>query len=175
MAPLTAFLAYPAMEIAVFVLVAGVMGFWPALLLLLAISGVGALVLRALGVATLRRARLQLEQGQFTPDEIVSGLWLAAAGVLLLLPGFISGLIGLTLFLPPARRAVGHWLVGRYRAHAAGAVFSQARRGPIPTNPPIDHGRPAPVPPAVPEPGPVIDVEFEDLPPEPRGPRPPKH
>lgn len=175
MAPLTPFLVVPAVEIAVFVLVAATIGFWPALLLALAISMIGALVLRALGVATLRRAQLQLEQGQFTADEIVSGLWLAAAGVLMLLPGFVSGLLGLTLFLPTARRALGRWLVGRYRAHAVGGGFSGAARGPIPTSPPIAHEHRAPSPPPVPEPGPVIDVEFEDIPPEPPTRHRPKH
>lgn len=169
MSPVTPFLAVPAAEIAAFALVAVAVGFWPALLAVLILSAAGALLLRRLGVAALRRGQLQLEQGQFTADEIVQGLWMAAAGVLLVLPGFVSGLAGLALFVPPLRRTLGRWLVGRYRVHAVGDVFARRPRDPIQTNPPIDRERTS-EPPTVLHPGPVIDVEFEDIPP---GPQPP--
>ncbi len=160
MAPQTPFLTLLLLEIAVFILVAGLGGFWLALGLILALSLAGVFVLRSLGMTVLRRAQLQLEQGQITPAEIVTGLWLAAAGLLMLVPGFITSLLGLALFIPLLRRGLGIWVVNRYRAHLVRPAFNQQSLQATEPIPGASHH----ATPSMLEPGPVIDVEFEDIP-----------
>ena len=151
-------------ELIVFGLLCDTLGFWPALLLLIGSSAVGALLLRAQGVTTLTRIQMMLEQGQSPVSEIIDALWLAAAGVLLFLPGFLTTLAGLTLLVPLTRRLVGGWLIGRYRAYAGGSpicVHAEFQGGEAPA---------AATPPGASLPErttTVIDVEFEDLPPKP--------
>ena len=162
MALRTLFLLLAAAELVVFGVLCDTIGFWPTLLLLLGSSVAGGLLLRAQGVTVLSRIQRMMEQGQSPVLEIVDALWLAAAAVMLLVPGFITTVAALALLLPITRRLVGVWLIGRYRAYAGGPIyvhteFQNSGTPPTPTPPPISGDRPT-----------VIDVEFEDIPPEKR-------
>ena len=146
-------------ELVVFGLLCDTIGFWPTLLLLVLASFAGAALLRAQGVTTLTRIQMMMEQGQSPVAEIVEALWLAAAGVLLLVPGFLTTLAALALLVPITRRLVGAWLIGRYRAYAGGPIHVHAG---------FQSSEPAPPRPdaAIADHAKVIDVEFEDLPPK---------
>ncbi len=147
-------------ELVVFGFLCDTIGFWQTLLLLIAASVAGAALLRAQGVTTLTRIQMMMEQGQSPVLEIVEALWLAAAGVLLLVPGFLTTLAALALLVPLTRRLVGVWLIGRYRAYAGGPIYVHAEFQS--TEPPA----PSPPAAAIAERTTVIDVEFEDLPPK---------
>ncbi|MEI6558527.1 MAG: FxsA family protein [Rhodospirillaceae bacterium] len=153
-------------ELILFGLLCDAIGFWPALATLILTSAAGAALLRAQGITTLTRIQMMLEQGQSPVSEIVEALWLAAAGVLLLVPGVLTTLAGLALLVPATRRLVGGWLIGRYRAYAGGPIHLHAEfRAPEP--PPAAAATVQP-PGSATAGGPtVIDVEFEDLPPKP--------
>lgn len=84
----------PILELYVATVVADQVGVGPMLLLLLAAVVVGAVVIRR---AWRRRPR--------TSDTAL----LVLAGVLLLLPGFVSDAVGLLLLLPPVRAVVKVW------------------------------------------------------------------
>ena len=60
----------------------------------------GVLVLRAAGLATALRARESLNRGELPAQTMLEGLMMALAGGLLILPGFISDVLGLVLLLP---------------------------------------------------------------------------
>ncbi|MCF5071571.1 membrane protein FxsA, partial [Pseudomonas syringae] len=84
------FLLFPVLELFVFVKVAGSIGFFPALLLVILGSMFGVFVLRVAGLATALRARESLNRGELPAQTMLEGLMLALAGGLLILPGFIS-------------------------------------------------------------------------------------
>ncbi len=154
-------------ELAVFGLLCDTLGFWTTLLLLVATSAAGALLLRSQGITTLTRIQRMLEQGQSPVHDIIDALWLAAAGVLLLVPGFLTTVAALAVLAPFTRRLVGIWLIGRYRAYAGGPIhvhaeFQTAR----PTAPPAQPGGRPPAASPITDQTTVIDVEFEDLPPK---------
>jgi UPF0716 protein FxsA len=166
----TPLLLTAAAELVIFGVLCDAVGFWTTLLLLVAASAAGAALLRSQGVTTLTRIRMMMEQGQSPVLEIVEALWLAAAGLLLLVPGFLTTLAALALLVPFTRRLVGVWLIGRYRAYAGAggpiyvhAEFRSTEQPPSPSPPPSP-------PPAAgvtgPGSGTVIDVEFEDIPPK---------
>jgi UPF0716 protein FxsA len=104
---LLALLALPFMELAAFIAVAGSIGFLWALSLLLATSLGGAMVLRHAGSNHIARVRVAMAEGSFTALQADSagGLTLLA-GILLLIPGFITDILGLLLLLEPLRRAL---------------------------------------------------------------------
>jgi len=90
-------------EIAVFIIVGGRLGVMPTLALLLGFMLAGIILLRVQGKGLLQRIRQELESGR-TPDrEIIEGLMIVMASILLIIPGFVSDLIGVLLFLPPIR------------------------------------------------------------------------
>ena len=116
---LLAVLALPLAELAVFIAVAASIGFAWALLLVLATSLAGALVLRHAGGNHIARIRVAMNQGlgegSFTALQADgSGGLILLAGILLLIPGFITDVVGLLLLIatllrrgPPPERGDG--------------------------------------------------------------------
>jgi UPF0716 protein FxsA len=105
---LLALLVLPAMELAAFIVVAAAIGILPALGLVAATSLAGALILRQAGGNHIARVRVALGEGSFTALQAdgTGGLMLLA-GILLLIPGFITDILGLLLLLAPLRRLLG--------------------------------------------------------------------
>ena len=110
---LLAIVALPIAELAVFIAVAASIGFGWALLLVLATSMTGGLLLRHAGGSHIARMRVALNegmnrglsQGSFTALQADSaGSAILFAGFLLLIPGFITDVLALLLPLPPSDR-----------------------------------------------------------------------
>jgi UPF0716 protein FxsA len=105
---LLALLALPFLELAVFIAMARTIGFAWTLMLMLATSLAGALILRHAGGNHIARVRVALGEGSFTALQAdSSGGLILLAGILLLIPGFITDLGGLVLLIGPLRRALG--------------------------------------------------------------------
>ncbi len=131
------FIALPIIEIATFIQVGDRIGLWPTIAAVIATALAGTLLLRHQGLATLRRAQEAMARGEAPLREVFDGACLLIAGVLLLVPGFVTDAVGLLLFLPPVRG----WLRGavvpalvksgrmQYSATFQGDV-SQEPRGP---------------------------------------------
>ncbi len=100
---LAAFIGVPLIEIAVFIEVGGRIGLGATLVLVVVTAVLGTWQLRAQGLATLARARRQLDSGVLPAQELFDGVCLLFAGALLLTPGFVTDSIGFLLFLTPVR------------------------------------------------------------------------
>ncbi len=100
-------LALPVMELAVFLAVAATIGLGWALILVLATSLAGALVLRHAGGSHISRMRVAMAEGSFASLQADgTGALVLLAGILLLIPGFITDFLGLLLLVGPLRRAL---------------------------------------------------------------------
>ncbi len=165
MAPFVPFLILPVVELVAFILVWMLIGFLNALGLVLLGSLAGGLLLRHYGLASLRRAKSQLDSGGQPEGLRLDELWLAAAGVLLLIPGFVTDLVAAALLIPPVRRAIIYLAVIAFRG------LQGRRRGRpsswTPSESAFSSPPPPPPPSSVMPQGPIIDVEFEDIPPKP--------
>lgn len=111
------FIAVIVAEIYVIVQVAHHIGVLATIGLLVVISASGPWLVRRTGLGVWRRARARLQDGEMPGREIVDGVLLLAAGVLLTVPGFITGVAGALLLLPPVQALVrllgGRWLARR--------------------------------------------------------------
>lgn len=136
---LLAVLLLPVMELAAFIAVAAEIGFLPALALIAAGSFAGMLVLRHAGGSHIARVRVALDQGSFTALQADgSGGLILLAGILLLIPGFITDALGLLLLAAPLRQALGAALRRGPAARSDGVVDlppEQWRRVPDPELP----------------------------------------
>ncbi|NVP03527.1 FxsA family protein, partial [Photobacterium damselae subsp. damselae] len=94
------FIFVPIIEIALFIQVGGFLGLWPTIALVLITAVVGASLVRSQGLATLTSVQNRLQQGELPAQQIVEGVMLAVAGVLLLTPGFMTDCMGMTILLP---------------------------------------------------------------------------
>ena len=105
---LAALLALPVIELAIAIAVAGWIGIWPTVIALFLLSATGFLVLRREG----RQAWRALGGQPVTPGaglrrrDPADAALVALAGLLLLVPGFLTALGGLVLLVPPIRRWV---------------------------------------------------------------------
>ena len=104
---LTALLMLPLMELVVFVAVAVAIGFAAALGLVLLGSFAGILMLRHAGGSHIARIRVAMTEANFSALQAdTAGGLILLAGILLLIPGFITDAIGLALLIAPLRRAL---------------------------------------------------------------------
>lgn len=105
-------LAYPILEIVVFILVGQAIGVLWTVVLILAGVVVGAAMVRASGFALLTRLRADMAAGRTPERAMVASAMTAIAGVLFILPGFISDAVGLLLLLPPLQKALAARMSG---------------------------------------------------------------
>lgn len=106
-------LALPLAEIAVFVLVGSHIGVLATIALVIATTIAGSVLLRIQGFGAMARIRASIDAGATPGRELVHGLMIMIAGVLLLLPGFITDALGFLLFLPPVRDIAWRFLRDR--------------------------------------------------------------
>ena len=116
----------PLAEIATFIAVRSRIGVLWTIALVMATTVAGALLLRIQGIGTVMRAQAAMERGDAPARELVDGVMIAVAGLLLILPGFITDLVGLLLFLPPVRAIA--WKMLRGRITIVTAPFSRGGR-----------------------------------------------
>jgi UPF0716 protein FxsA len=115
-----AFLAYPLLELAVIIQVGRQIGLFPTLILILAGVVLGAALVRASGLRMLNGLRADLAAGRMPAGEILGGAMSGLAGLLFMLPGFISDAVGLLLLLPPVQRMVAARFAGHVRVVRTG-------------------------------------------------------
>jgi UPF0716 protein FxsA len=107
------FIVVPILELWVIIEVGGLIGILPTLALLLAMSILGATLLRHQGRDAWQRFNRAIAERRFPGREVADGLMITIGGVLLLTPGFITDAVGLLLLLPPTR-AIARRLVLAY-------------------------------------------------------------
>jgi UPF0716 protein FxsA len=121
------FIVIPIIEIAVLMQVGDLLGLWPTIAIVVFTAWLGAKNVRQQGLATMASVQAKMAQGQMPSDEIVAGLLLLVAGVLLVTPGFVTDIFGLSLLIPQVRlslikRVQKHLVVNKF---GAGAGFQQ--------------------------------------------------
>lgn len=120
----------PVAELAVAIEVGRRIGTLPTVLALLALSAVGMLVLVGQGRGWMRALQQAAATG-LPPGTGADGARIATragAGILLALPGFVSGLLGLLLLVPPIGAGVRR-IAARRVARAAGGVRGAGAAG----------------------------------------------
>jgi UPF0716 protein FxsA len=120
----------PLIEIAGFVVVGSQIGVLPTLGLIIASGIAGTMLLRFQGFGVMTRIRGEIEAGRDPSRNLAHGVMILLAGILLLIPGFVSDIIGLLLFVPPIRDLAWRFLSRRINFSADFATmggFSRPR------------------------------------------------
>lgn len=121
----------PLAEIAIFIEAGGAIGAWPVvgLVVLSAVAGIG--LMRLQGPATLRRAQASMQRGEPPVAEMLEGTMLFIAAVLMVIPGFLTSMLGLALLVAPLRRLAARFAARRLAMRAEIHVHEmRMRRGP---------------------------------------------
>jgi UPF0716 protein FxsA len=100
------FIAVPIAELAVIIQVGQAIGVWWTILILVADSILGSVLMRSQGRAAWRRFNAALQAGRVPAREVADGVLIIFGGALLLTPGFITDVFGLLFLLPPTRALI---------------------------------------------------------------------
>ncbi|WP_392558902.1 FxsA family protein [Orbus mooreae] len=98
------FFVYLYLEISVFVAVANAIGVLLALLAIIVISVAGLSLVKSQGLKNLASMQQKMSLNENPTNELVKSVSLLLAGFLLLVPGFLSAILGALLLLPPVQQ-----------------------------------------------------------------------
>lgn len=146
MRPAVLLILWPLVEIALFVTLGARLGLFATLAVVVGSALLGVALIRRQGVATPAAIRARMAAGTDPASALADGALIVLAGVLLVLPGFLTDALGLMLLIGPLRR-------GLLGALARRTLAVRPTAGPA-------HA-----------PGPVIEGEWEEV--EPPARRPP--
>jgi UPF0716 protein FxsA len=146
------FIVVPIAELYVLIQVGQEIGALDTIGLLILVTVVGAWLVKRTGLSVLGRLQESLAARRPPTNELIDGFLLLFAGVLFLVPGFITDALAILLLLPPTR-AVARGILKKRFANKATVVrwYGGPPRRPGP-------GGPGPNPPSPPSVGPTIDV-----------------
>lgn len=137
------FVVVPILELAVIIQVGQVAGVVPTIAALIAVSLIGAALVKREGLRAWNRVGETLRAGRMPAQEVVDGALVLAGGALMLTPGFLTDALGLLLVIPVTRALANRlvrtrvrsifipggasWRTGR-RSRAGGGTAWQGRR-----------------------------------------------
>lgn len=104
-----AFIVVPLVELYLLVGIGREIGLAPTLGYLLVMALLGASLAKREGRRVMRNWQAATAQGRVPEEGILSGALVLVGGLLLIVPGVITDVLGFFLLIPPTRR----WVVGR--------------------------------------------------------------
>jgi len=111
------FTVIPAIEIALFVVVGGEIGPLSTFAVVLFTGVAGAALARMQGFAVLMQMQSAMAEGRMPTEELVEGAIVLFGGALLLTPGFLTDVVGLSCLVPLTRKGYAvllkRWAAGR--------------------------------------------------------------
>ncbi len=100
------FTLMPLVELWLLFQLSGVFGFLPTVLIVLLTGIVGASLARWQGWQAISRIQNEMRQGLLPAKALGDGVLILVAGVLLITPGVITDVLGLSLLIPPLRAGI---------------------------------------------------------------------
>lgn len=97
---------FPAVEISLFLISSNIIGILPTMLFIVLTSALGAYFARKQGIEAFQKVQRDLQYGKMPGATIVDGFCILIGGLLLLIPGFLSDLIGAVLLIPMTRKRI---------------------------------------------------------------------
>ena len=98
------FIGLPALEIFLLIIIGGQVGALNTVALIFLTAIIGIYFAKLQGIQTLKSGMVNLYQNKMPVYEIMSGASIAIAALLLIVPGFLTDLIGFLLLIPFTRK-----------------------------------------------------------------------
>jgi len=109
------FVVVPFLELFVIIQVGQAVGAGWTIGVLVLVSVVGAWMVKREGMGVLRRTRARIRAGEVPGNELTDGVFILFAGALLLTPGFLTDVFGISLLVPPVRNGIRRTATRTYR------------------------------------------------------------
>ncbi|MDM9624497.1 FxsA family protein [Rhizobium sp. S152] len=121
-------LLMPLAEIAGFVVVGKMIGLWLTLALVLLSFIAGMTLLRRQGIGILRRMQAEGQSGALPGRELLRPAMFVIASLLLIIPGFITDIIAILMFIPPVRDLAWRYISRRFVVVGSKGGFTASSR-----------------------------------------------
>jgi UPF0716 protein FxsA len=112
-------ISLPVIEVASIIQVSQWVGPLVTFLLLAASATFGLFLLRSQSLSLGRRMMRALQDGTPPEKALLDSGMMSLAGVLFMIPGFVTDIIAVLLLIPVARRQIGRWLAVGVRSRRA--------------------------------------------------------
>ncbi len=123
-------LLLPILEIAVFIAVGDEIGFFNAILLCIGAALLGGFLVQQQGLKTAGSIQDSLNRGEMPMQDIFAGICQFMAGILLIVPGFLTDILALILLVPWTRTllraAMARYFVGEPVIIRSGQTYGRA-------------------------------------------------
>ena len=97
------FTVIPALELFFLFKVGSIIGGMNTVFIVIITGIVGAAFAKSQGLSILAKIQNETQKGKIPGDEIIQGLMIFAGGILLITPGFMTDIFGLSLVMPGTR------------------------------------------------------------------------
>ena len=105
----------PAVEIYLLIKIGSQIGAITTILLIFATAVIGVYYAKYEGLNTLKSGFLQLSKNESPTYEVISGAAIAFAALLLIIPGFVTDIIGFLLIFPVSRKLIFSKISEKYK------------------------------------------------------------
>jgi UPF0716 protein FxsA len=107
------FTIIPIIELYLLIKLGSSIGVWNTILFVLITGVFGAWLAHQQGLSVLNRIKSVLSMGKMPADELIDGVMILIAGILLITPGVLTDLTGIFLLIPPFRAKLKGFLKQR--------------------------------------------------------------
>lgn len=121
------FIVVPFIEIAILIKLGSVIGFWPTISIQIGTGILGASLAKLQGLFIWRRITGELHAGRIPTQDMVNGVLIFAAGLVLMTPGLLTDIAGFALLIPTTRNAFRRWLERKFKNHIASGTIDTFR------------------------------------------------
>tara|TARA_A100000164_G_scaffold351110_1_gene355548 strand:- start:249 stop:674 length:426 start_codon:yes stop_codon:yes gene_type:complete len=104
----------PVIEIYLLIKIGSQIGALSTILLIFATAIIGIYYAKYEGLNTLKSGFLQLSKNETPAYEVISGAAIAFAALLLIIPGFVTDILGFLLIFPISRRLIFNRITKKY-------------------------------------------------------------
>ncbi len=109
------FTLVPLVELFLLIKIGTVIGALPTVLIVVGTGVLGAYLARQQGFQVWSRIQREMELGMFPAEDMLDGLLIFGAGVVLLTPGVITDVIGILILIPVTRLSIREWIKRKLR------------------------------------------------------------
>lgn len=109
------FTLIPLVEIYLLIKIGSIIGSIETIVIVIITGLLGAYLARLQGRITVYRVRTRLRQGIMPADDLLDGLFIFIAGLVLVTPGFITDTAGILLLIPASRLYFKRLLKHRFK------------------------------------------------------------
>ncbi|MCI0763919.1 FxsA family protein [Bacillus sp. TL12] len=113
------FILIPALEVTVLIGSSHLIGMWPTFAMIVCIGALGVYLAKRQGFMVLGEIRSRLNRGEMPGDAVLDGIFVLVGGVLLLVPGYVTDVMGVIFIFPATRKlckpVIMKWLEWKLR------------------------------------------------------------